>query len=91
MESVCQLIPAVKVEEGARGGAVGRDTAPQPGRSRVRFPMVSLEFWDCFILTLRLRGLTVGGTEVAVTSEGKSPEITGCGSTSRPRWTRYYL
>ena len=32
---------------GARGGAVGGDTALQAGRSRVRFPMVSLElFFD---------------------------------------------
>jgi len=29
---------------GTRGGAVGRYTAPQAGRSRVRFPMVSLKF-----------------------------------------------
>jgi hypothetical protein len=91
MELVCQLILVVKVEEGARCGAVGTDTAPQAGKSRVRFPMVSLEFWDCYIFTLRLRGLNVGGTEVALTSEGKSPEITGCDSTRRPRWTRCYL
>jgi hypothetical protein len=30
---------------GARGGAVGSDFALQAGRSRVRFPMVSLEFF----------------------------------------------
>jgi len=29
---------------GVRGGAVGWGTALQAGRSRVRFPMVSLEF-----------------------------------------------
>ena len=30
---------------GASGGAVGLGTALQAGRSRVRFPMVSLEFF----------------------------------------------
>ena len=30
---------------GLRGGAVACSTAPQAGRSRVRFPMVSLEFF----------------------------------------------
>jgi hypothetical protein len=30
--------------KGARGGAVGCGTAIQAGRSRVRFPMVSMEF-----------------------------------------------
>jgi len=29
---------------GARGGALGWGTALQVGRSRVRFPMVSMEF-----------------------------------------------
>ena len=32
-------------EKGARGGAVGCRTVLQVGRSRVRFPMVSLEFF----------------------------------------------
>ena len=31
--------------EGARGSAFGSDTALQAGRSGVRFPMVSLEFF----------------------------------------------
>jgi hypothetical protein len=35
---------------GARGGAVGWDTALQTGRSRVRFAMVSLEFFIDIIL-----------------------------------------
>jgi len=35
----------VKVNIGVRGGAVGLGTALQTGRSRVRFPMVSLEFF----------------------------------------------
>jgi len=35
---------------GARGGAVGRGTALQAGRSRIRFPMVSLEFFIDIIL-----------------------------------------
>ena len=35
---------------GARGGAVGWGTALQDGRSRVRFPMVSLEFFIDIIL-----------------------------------------
>ena len=35
---------------GARGGAVGWGTALQAGRSRVRFPMVPLEFFSDLIL-----------------------------------------
>jgi len=30
MEKVCQLMLAVKVKQGARGGAVGRGTTPKP-------------------------------------------------------------
>ena len=36
------LVPITYV--GARGGAVGWGTALQVGRSRVRFPIVSLDF-----------------------------------------------
>ena len=43
------------------GGAVGGGTALQVGRSRVRFPMVSLEF---FIDTMAL-GLTQPLTEMS--------------------------
>ena len=39
---------------GARGGAVGWGTALQVGRSRVRFPMVSLEFFIDIILPAAL-------------------------------------
>ena len=39
---------------GARGSAVGWDTALQVGRSRVRFPMVSLEFFIDIILLAAL-------------------------------------
>jgi hypothetical protein len=39
---------------GARGGAVGWDTALQTGRSRVRFPMESLEFSSDLILPVAL-------------------------------------
>ena len=35
---------------GARGGAIGWGTALQAGRSRVRFPMVSMEFFIDVIL-----------------------------------------
>ena len=34
----------------ARGGAVGRGTALQPGKSRVRYPIVSLEFFIDIVL-----------------------------------------
>jgi len=37
--------------KGARGGAVGWATVLQAGRSRVRFPMVSLEFFIGIILS----------------------------------------
>jgi hypothetical protein len=36
---------------GARGGAVGRGIALKAGRSRVRFPMVSLKFFIDIMLT----------------------------------------
>jgi len=39
---------------GARGGAVGWRTALQAGRSRVRFPMVSMEFFIDIILPAAL-------------------------------------
>ena len=39
---------------GARGGAVGCGIALQAGRSRVRFPMVSLEFFIDIILPAAL-------------------------------------
>jgi hypothetical protein len=39
---------------GARGGAVGLGTALKAGRSRVRFPMVSLEFFIDIILPAAL-------------------------------------
>jgi hypothetical protein len=39
---------------GARGGAVGWGTALQTGTSRVRFPMVSLEFFIDIIVLVAL-------------------------------------
>jgi hypothetical protein len=39
---------------GARGGIVGSGTALQAGRSRVQFPMVSLEFFIDIILPVAL-------------------------------------
>ena len=41
----------LKGRKGARGGAVGWGTAPQDGRSRDRFSMVSLEFFIDIILS----------------------------------------
>ena len=40
--------------KGARGSAVGLDTALKAGRSRVRFPMLSLEFFIDIILLVAL-------------------------------------
>ena len=40
---------------GTRGGAVGWGTALQPTRSRIRFPMVSLEFYIDIILPTALQ------------------------------------
>jgi len=37
-----------RTQMGVRGGTVGSDTALQAGRSRVRFPMVSWEFFIHF-------------------------------------------
>ena len=44
------LIKITIILLGARGGAVGWGTALQTGRSRVRFPMVSLEFFIDIVL-----------------------------------------
>jgi len=44
----------------ARGGAVGCDTAQQAGRSRVRFPMVLLEF---FLHNPSGRTMALGSTQ----------------------------
>ena len=46
--------PASKTSIGAPGGAVGRGTALQAGRSLVRFPMLSLEFFIAIILPAAL-------------------------------------
>jgi hypothetical protein len=40
--------------EGVRGGAVGLGTALQTGRSRVRLPMESLEFFSDLIRLVAL-------------------------------------
>ena len=63
-------------QNGARGGAVGWGTALLAGRSRVRFPMVSLEFfidiilpaalWSCGWLSLQqkwMSGIFPGGKD----------------------------
>jgi len=44
---VCVVLSLIQrtSEKGSRGEAVGRGTALQVGRSRVRFPMGSLEFF----------------------------------------------
>jgi len=42
------------ISVGARGGAVGWGTALQAGRSRVGFPMVSLEIFIDIILPVAL-------------------------------------
>jgi len=47
----------------ARGGAVGCGTALQAGRSRVRYPMVALEYFIDIILPVAL-GLTQPLTEM---------------------------
>ena len=47
--SVSQLLCVIQCK-GARGDACGWGTALQAGRSRVRFPMVSLEFFSDIIL-----------------------------------------
>ena len=39
---ISPIFVELPLEPGARGGAVGWGTALQAGRSRVRFPMVSL-------------------------------------------------
>ena len=48
------LILSSSTSVGARGGAVGWGTALQSGRSRVRFSMVSLEFFIDIILPAAL-------------------------------------
>jgi hypothetical protein len=47
-------LPWSTSNSGVRGGAVGWGTALQTGRSRVRFPMKSLEFFSDLILPVAL-------------------------------------
>ena len=54
-----KCVPDIK---GARGGADGLGTALQAGRSRVRFPMASLEFFINIILDQH-RGLVVRASD----------------------------
>ena len=50
-ENLCQIFCWPYERGGGRGGLFGRDTSLQAGRSRVRFPMVSLKFFfDIFLL-----------------------------------------
>ena len=50
-----QIYPRFSIKWGhAAGGAVGSGTALQVGRSRVRFPMMSLEFFLDIILPAAL-------------------------------------
>jgi len=51
---VSGMIGATLNEVGVPGGAVGCGAALQAGRSRVRFPMVSLEFFIDIILPAAL-------------------------------------
>jgi hypothetical protein len=44
----------LELEMGVRGGAVGSGTALQAGRSRVRSPMESLEFFSDLVLPVAL-------------------------------------
>jgi hypothetical protein len=50
---------------GVRGGAVGRGTALQTGKSRVSFPMDSLEFFCNLILRIVALGSTQPLTEMS--------------------------
>jgi hypothetical protein len=44
----------LSIHLGARGGAVGKGTALQTGKSQDRFPIVSLEFFIDIILPVAL-------------------------------------
>jgi hypothetical protein len=51
---MCWTIRFLPKKRGVRGGAFGSGTALQTGRSRVRFPEVSLEFFIDIILPVAL-------------------------------------
>ena len=51
---LCRGFPQLLYFTGSRGGAVGWGSALQVGRSRVRFPMLSLEFFVDIILPAAL-------------------------------------
>ena len=56
LDMITPIIPSdCKSLKGARSSAVGWDTALQAGRSRVRFPMESMEFFIDINLTAALR------------------------------------
>jgi hypothetical protein len=54
VHAVTRVIVSVPYNLGARGGAVGWGTALQSGRSRVRFSIISLEFFIDITLTVTL-------------------------------------
>jgi hypothetical protein len=54
LRNVAAFLRAYAVSQGSRGSAAGWGTALQTGRSRVRFPMVSLEFFIDIILPAAL-------------------------------------
>jgi hypothetical protein len=54
LKSHFQKIVSYQINNGSLGGVVGLGTALQAGRSRVRFPMVSLEFFIDIILPAAL-------------------------------------
>jgi hypothetical protein len=54
-ETLDKFYDSTRWHSGIRGGAVGWGTALQAGRSRVRFPIVSLKFFSDLILPVALR------------------------------------
>ena len=77
----CKCITHVQFNSGVRGGAVGLGTALQAGRSRIRRPMVSMEFFIDIILPGRTMtlGLTQPLTEnsIRIISWGKGGRCVG--------------
>ena len=67
-KNIQKILQRIKINEGLRGGAVGWGTALQAGRSRVRFPMVSLEFfyWHNHSSRTMALGLTHPLTEIYI-------------------------
>jgi hypothetical protein len=67
INNIYVILHILPINKEARGGAVGLGTVLHVGRSRVRFPIVSMEFLIAIILRLRYSlGVDSALTEMSI-------------------------